>query len=104
MAIGITDIWKEFNLDATKSMRESFGESYCGQDDIANYLDDGEIAMCTTMCGEDIFTKERIAQTYSMLTDGRYFWPNTLGYYIRKYNLRLPKDIEEYILDKYESP
>ena len=100
MALRITDIWKEFNHDATESMREWFGESYSGQEDIADYLDDGEIAMCSPMCGEDVFTKERIVRTYAMLTDGRYIWPNTLGYYIRKYNLRLPKDTEKYILEK----
>ena len=99
MEIGITDIWREFNIDATKSMRESFGESYCGQEVIASYLDKGEIAMCTFMRGKDMFSEEHIVRTYVMLTDGKYIWPNTLGYYIRKYNLRLPNDIEEYIIE-----
>ena len=54
--------------------------------------------MCTTKCGEDIFTGERLVQTYAILTDGKYVWPNTLSHYVKTYNLRLSKDIEQYII------
>lgn len=34
------------------------------------------------------------------MTDGQYSWNNALPYYVRKYNLRLPKQFEEMALAK----
>jgi len=49
----------------------------------------------------DIFTGERIPHEVLVMSDGDYYWPNYLAWYVEKYNLRMPEEFEKYILDKY---
>ena len=73
-------------------------EPYPGQVRVAKYLEKGSVELAASSCGYDVFTGEIIAPTRMILTDGEYSWENTLSYYVRKYNVRLPREFERKIL------
>ncbi len=94
-------MWKEFNPMAKKSMKDDFEVSpspFCNK--ILAYLNNGEIKLASPSSAVDVFSGERINQTNCILTDGEYSWSNSLGYYIQKYNLRIPKELEDKILNE----
>lgn len=79
-------------------------EKYEGQDIIVNYLKNLRINkdICvSTAVPKDIFTGETIKTEDICISDGIYAWSITLSYYVKKYNLRLPKDFEEHILNRF---
>ena len=91
--------WKEFGGNPTTSIKDDFSsQKYDGQDKVASYLDSGFVKLLSLDVGKDIFTGEIISSTKYIATDGEYTYPNTLSYYVRKYNLRLPKEFENKIL------
>lgn len=94
--------YEEFSPErGFSSMRDSFAnEPYKGQGEVAYYLTHGKETMCRMELPKDVFTGERINMSFLFMTDGEYTWPNILSYYVKKYNLRLPKDFEKKILDK----
>ena len=93
-------IWKEFNPSAEKSMKDDFGTSPSPfRDRIIDYLNNGELKLASPSSVFDVFSGERISQTNCILTDGEYSWLNSLGYYIQKYNLQIPKELENKILN-----
>lgn len=97
--ISLMSQWKEFNPAASKSIKDDFqSKAYDYQPEICNYLDNGKVSLSATTCGTDILTGVRITNTYCILTDGEYSWSNTLSFYIKKYNLRLPHDFETKVL------
>lgn len=92
--------WKEFNLSASKSIKEDFQSTeYEHQRQIAKYFKEGSITLVSSSSGFDIVTGERILSTYCIMTDGEYSWANTLSYYVEFYNLRLPKAFEDKIVE-----
>jgi len=97
--INIMSTWKEFNPSARKSMKEDF-DAYASpfSNKLLAYLDKGEVILSSPGSAIDVFSGERINQTNSILTDGEYSWSSSLGYYIRKYNLHIPKEFEDKIL------
>lgn len=97
-------VWKEFNPKAKKSMRDDFGTSpspFCNE--IILYLNNGELVLASPSSAVDVFSGERIGHTNCILTDGEYSWSNSLGYYIQKYNLQIPKEFEDKILSNISS-
>ena len=53
------------------------------------------------MCIRDsIFTGKTINEELTFMTDGKYEWRSDIAYYVEKYNLRLSKDFEDYVLKK----
>jgi hypothetical protein len=92
--------WREFGVPNAPSIKDSFeAEPYEGMERIANYLDNsGEVTICAASGSVDVLTQESISDKRQMLTDGEYAWNNTLSYYVRKYNLRLPKEFEDKVL------
>ena len=97
--INIMSAWKEFNPSAKRSIKEDF-DTYASlfSNKILAYLDKGEIILASPGRAIDVLSGEEINQTNNILTDGEYYWPSSLGYYIRKYNLRIPKEFEDKIL------
>lgn len=66
-------LWKEFNPSCKKSIKDDFQkEKYEHQQEICDYLEHGQVSLASASCGTDIFTGERIADTYCILTDGEY--------------------------------
>ena len=93
--------WKEFNPLAKRSMKDDFADTpspFCNE--ILNYLKSGEVTLASPESAMDVFSGERINGTNCILTDGEYSWSNALGYYVEKYNLRLPKELEDKILKR----
>ena len=93
-------VWKEFNPMANRSMKDDFKNTpspFCQK--IIEYLNNGEVALVSPSCATDIFSGERICQTSCILTDGEFSWLNTLGYYVKKYNLQIPKELEDKIIN-----
>ncbi len=98
--MNIMAIWKEFNPSAEKSMKDDFRSMPSPFDDrIISYLESGKLVLSSPECAIDVFSGERINRTHCILTDGEYSWSNTLGYYIHKYNLQIPKELENKIIN-----
>lgn len=97
----IMTTWKEFNPMADMSMRDSFQPEpspFCQE--IIDYLNHGDLVLSSPSCAIDVFTGVRIGETECILTDGEFSWMSTLSYYVQKYNLQIPKELEEKILSK----
>lgn len=98
--INLMALWKEFNPDAERSLREDFQvQEYAGMQLIAEYLDGGVVLAVAPECERDVFTDERIGNSLSVKTDGEYSWESTLSYYVRHYHLQLPTDFMEKALE-----
>ena len=63
------------------------------QSKVVSYLEHGiEIISCAGMA-EDIINPERgCSGSPGVLTDGRWFWPGDLAYYVRNYKVKLPEE------------
>lgn len=95
----IMAMWKEFNPLAEKSMKDDFSSLPSPfKNQIISYLNNGEVTLVSPTSVTDVFSGERICQTNCILTDGEYSWSNSLGYYVEKYNLQIPKELESKIL------
>lgn len=84
------------------SMKDSMNPTpYEGEDKIIEYLLNGSQSdLATGGNARDIFDGEIIKPRRRFLTDGEYIWSNIMAFYVRKYHLRLPKEIENHILSK----
>lgn len=75
-------------------------DAYKGKANIIYYLRHGEAFIASTETVKDVFTGKIICGGGVGRRDEEYAWTDDLAYYIDKYNLRLPKEIEDYILNK----
>ena len=78
-------------------------EPYSGKDKIVSYLNKGgKPTMVSMEAGSDKFTGERIngMPSVELRSDGKFTWWSDLAYHVEKYNLRLPKEFEEYVLNR----
>ncbi len=79
-----------------ESMKKHFEAApYQGQEKIVFYLDNGTKTYTRASRGRDVFTGEVIKGSYTGMTDGEYSWTSVLSYYVKNYNLRLPKELED---------
>ena len=91
--------WKEFNPLAEKSIKDDFRESpspYCQK--IISYLDNGHVSAAAPANDTDVITGKSMNKTICIMTDEEYSWSSSLGYYVKEYNLQIPKEFEEKIL------
>lgn len=79
-------------------------ESEIRIDDICNYLESGIEFIVSLGIVEDVVKPEKgMAGTPSTFTDGEWFWPGDLAYYVRNYKLKLPDEfIETMIRNNWE--
>lgn len=99
--INVMAVWKEFNPLADKSMKDDFDAIPSPfRNKIIDYLNNGDILLASPSSAIDIFSGKRMNQINCILTDGEYSWSNSLGYYVQKYNLQIPKELENKILNK----
>lgn len=83
------------------SMRDYISDSpYVGQGKIVYYLLHGKECGVFAKRAKDIFTGEPLPMESVGMSDGEYIWYCTLAYYVKKYNLRLPREFENKILKK----
>ncbi len=74
---------------------------YPEKEKIIAYLNDkSKVDGCRLQVPKDRITGERIGDGIELLhlCDGVYSWYSDLAYHVEKYNLRLPKEFEEYVL------
>lgn len=90
--------------DEFPTMEECFcKEKYPFQDEICEYIlkcPDNDELIAMPSIERDMFTGKTIgSSTYNVIfeKDG-YQWRNNLAYYIKQYNLRLPKKAEDWVL------
>lgn len=82
------------------SIKDSFSDSpYYGQQKIIQYLKNGTKDMVSARIPIDVITGEPIKMNMIGMNDGEFTWWNTLAYYVEKYNLRLPKNFEEKVIN-----
>lgn len=82
------------------SMRDFFSDGpYEGQSKIIAYLTHGKEDIVSSAIPKDVFTGRLIKMEKIGMNDGEYSWFNTLAYYVKRYNLRLPEEFEKKILE-----
>lgn len=96
----ILNMYDEFGKGMSlPSIRESFSpEPYSGMEKVAEYLENGIPTFAQTSIPRDFITGEVIPVESTGMTDGEYSWMSVLPHYVRKYNLRLPKEFEQKVL------
>ena len=95
--------YKEYGPEDAPSLSTLFNDGrYENQDRIIDYLKKGTVTVVATRYDKDVFSGETILplQTSCHLTDGEYIWSSDLAYYVEKYNVRLPKEVENRMLAK----
>lgn len=74
-------------------------DAYPGKDKIIKYLNNGKKTYASTAKAQDVITGNRLDVELYGMTDGEYSWLSTISYYVDKYNLRLPKEFENKVLN-----
>lgn len=94
--------FKEYGNPSAPSMRDSFEKQpYQGQEKIADFLrSQGEIGVVSTAISVDHITGERISGELYFKNCDKFGWCSDLAYHVEKYNLRLPKEFEDYVLNQ----
>ena len=77
-------------------------QPYPGMEKIITYLEKGQKLRIVRRPGIDSFTGNRVTRRRKILTDGTYAWSSMLPYYVRTYNMRLPKVFEQMVLEETE--
>lgn len=94
----------EYGSDNGISIRDRLSPTpYEGQDKIVDYLRrKGKPTAASTQIPTDRLTGERIKGEIEFVfySDGIFRWVSDLAYHVEKYNLRLPKEFEDYVLGK----
>ena len=96
----VVNYFKEYGAeDAPSIVERSEKVPYDGMDKIVDFLDTkGEVGIVSADIPRDLITGERIdGELYTKKIDG-FSWWSDLPYHVRKYNLRLPKKFEDYVL------
>lgn len=95
--------YTEYGSSNGISMKDHFERApYKGKDKIVAYLETkGKSTMVRMETAKDRLTGERIKGMYDLeiFTDGTFSWWSDLAYHVKKYNLRLPKEFEDYVLN-----
>lgn len=74
-------------------------EPYKSKAAILKYLQSGKVHMVTASKVIDIFSGATTNIELTHMNDGKYSWNSRIPYYVDKYNLRLPQDFENHILN-----
>ena len=91
--------WSEFNPGAIKSVLDDCtNAAYPDKAKILAYLDSGSVVLAAPEQAVDVFSGEQLHKSEGVLTDGEFSWSNSLSHYVQKYNLHVPKELEDKIL------
>ena len=99
---GILNAFKEYGAEGSPSILDAADDRpYPEKGKIVDFLNNyGNVIMVSLKIPTDRVTGERIADLRGLSTkelDG-YSWSSDLAYHVDKYNLRLPKEFEDYVL------
>ena len=93
--------WREFGVASAPSIRSMFEDRpYSGIEKIVRYLEKGHAHLVAAGVGIDALTGKQVMSFYELRDDGDYAWSSMLPYYVKKYNMRLPKEFEEKVLSQ----
>ena len=67
---------------------------------IVEYLKAGKELAVSPSLVRDIFDAEIRLPRLSLMSDGEYEWSSRVIYYVEKYDLELPKEFIEHVLEK----
>ena len=96
--IGYEEIDKGHNFPKLVDSLEK--KSYPHKEAIVDFLKNGKEEFVQMSRAKDIFNGEVIPGEVLVMSAGDFYWSNELCWYVDKYNLRLPSDFENYILEK----
>ena len=100
---GILDNFKEYGAEDSPSILEAAEKSsYPEKEKIVAFLkNNGTVTMVSLKTPKDRVTGERIEGLSELTTREQdvYSWSSDLAYHVEKYNLRLPKKFEDYVLN-----
>lgn len=96
--IGFEELQPGYNHPKLTDSMES--GPYPHKEEIIHFLLNGNIEFVRVSRVRDVFTGEYIPTEVRVMQDGDYCWSNVLAWYVDKYNVRLPREFEEYILSK----
>ena len=94
--------FSEYGAPNAPSMKDYMCEKpYENQQRIIEFLNNsGKTSMVSTALPKDLITGEHISgELYTKQIDG-FSWWSDLAYHVEKYNLRLSKEFEDYILNR----
>ncbi|MEO8841910.1 MAG: hypothetical protein ABI704_10095 [Kofleriaceae bacterium] len=74
------------------------------RDKVVSYLRSATTYIVSPGRDEDIFEPRKSAGSASVMTDGVYVWPKTIGYYVETYDVELPADFEAHMERNRWSP
>lgn len=69
---------------------------------IVHYLNNCWCVGTAPSIEKDALTGESLGMGIEIMTDGKYVWHNTLGYYVDKYDIVLPKEFVEHMFTTKE--
>ena len=95
--IGYKEMYPNRDLPFMKDNLEQ--NRYPMMEKIVTFLKNGTQLFTSQRRQTDVFTGERIPIQSVFMQAGEYKWSSSLAYYVEKYNLRLPRDFEDYILN-----
>lgn len=82
------------------SIKDDFQkEPYECKEAILDYLRKGKVHMVSPGIIVDAISGENTNRRLVHMNDGVFCWSSKIIYYVEHYNLRLPKEFEEYVLN-----
>ena len=65
---------------------------------ICDYLKKGTVIAACFGISKDIFDENKVSGDQSLLTDGKYVWPNNLAYYVEEYGVEIDNEFLEFMI------
>lgn len=96
----ILHFFKEYGAnDAPRLLDKCEKSAYPGKEKIVKFLNEkGTVTIVSTQLPADRITGERISGELFSKQFSKFIWCSDLAYHVEKYNLRLPKEFEDYVL------
>jgi hypothetical protein len=90
--------FRELGYEGAQSLEQARGEHpSVNQDRTVAYLRAGKVLIMSPGLVRDPFDRSAAAGSRSMLTDGAYAWPDSLAYFVQRYNVALPAEFEQHM-------
>ncbi len=71
------------------------------KNEVIDYMEKGVYALSRQGFMYDVLSETtEIAGSGSLMTDGEWVWPDTATYYIEKYDLKIPEDFLQSLIEK----
>ena len=87
--------------DSKLSIMDYVNKAKGDVDKIVGYLNDGiALIISPGLVNDVIDISKGPAGTPTVYTDGKWIWPGDLAYYVKNYNLELPQDFLDYMVER----